>query len=163
MYIVYEAFDDNTAIILDINTFAKYECSESDLIKLANKEGNNVLGLSVSNNKLNYITAYECISFPTEADADEYIKDNNLTYKNKRLTSNYYWVFTKKNYKIHVNYYVCTYRGDEISYVANVGKYTPYIQAAKSFDKHTAKKKAAFMSKNGLPGTHWTTQRVIIR
>lgn len=161
MYVVYEAFDDNTAIIIDIGTFARYECSESDLIKLANK-GNDILGLSVSNRKINYITAYECISFPTEADAEEYIRDNNLTYKNKRVASGYYWVFIKKNYKKHVDYYVCTYIGDEVSYVAKEGEYTPYIQAAKTFDKHTAGEQAAIMSKRSKTGKYWTTQRVVV-
>lgn len=162
MYVVYEAFDDNTAIILDIGTLARYECSEADLIKMVNN-GSDILGASVSKQKLNYLNAYNCLSFPTETDADEYIKDNNLSYRNKRYASNYYWVFEKKDSKIHVDYYICTYRGDEITFVSEFGGFTPYIQSAKTFDKHTAKKQAALMTNKSTKKVHWTTKRIVRR
>ena len=65
MYVVYEAFDDNSAIILDIGTFNKQLMYEQQLINFVNS-GNTVTGLSVSGKKINYIQAYNCLSFPTD-------------------------------------------------------------------------------------------------
>lgn len=164
MYVIYEAFDDNTAIVLDIGTYRRIQMSEQELIRF--EKQNDVLGLSVSKNKINYITAYNCLSFSSEEDANEYIKDNNLSYQNKRFIQGYWWIFDKKEHKKHVDYYICTYRGDDITYLGekdNKGKntFTPYIQAAKVFDKRTAGEQAALMTKNSKTGTYWTTQRVV--
>ena len=60
----------------------------------------------------------------------------------------YYWVFEKTNKVYHVDYYVCTWAGDTATYIGKEGGYTPYIQAAKSFSKHEANKKAAIMTRN---------------
>ena len=164
MYVVYQAYDDNTAEILDIGSYGRKLMTEQELIIFGNKH--DVLGLSVSGHKINYITAYNCLSFSSEEEANEYIKYNNLSYQNKRYMCGYWWVFEKKNNKIHVDYYVCNYKGEEVTYVGedNKGKtlYTPYIQAAKSFDKKEAGEKAALMRKNSKTGTYWTTQRVVV-
>lgn len=157
MYIIYKAYDDNTAEILDVGTYQKRELTEKELINF-NKE-HDVLGLSATKQKINYIEAYSCVQFSMESEADEYIKENNLSYRNKRYIQGLYWVFEKSNKKIHVDYYVCAYAGKEVLYLAEKG-YTPYIQAAKVFDKRSAGKAAALATKNSKTGKYWTTQRV---
>ena len=159
MYIVYEAFTDNSAIVLDVCTLQRIELTEQNLINFASNH--EVLGASVSNRKLNYLNAYNCISFASEEDVNDYIKENNLSYQNKRYINGYYFVFERKEYKIHVDYYVCTYAGEEVTYLCENG-YSPYIQAAQAFDKRTAGEKAALMTKKSKTGKHWTTQRVIV-
>ena len=160
MYIVYKAYDDNTAEILDIGTYQRREMTERELINF-NKE-HDVLGLSSTEKKINYIEAYTCTQFATESEANEYIKENSLSFKNKRYIQGLYWVFEKRNSKIHVEYYVCAYAGEEVTYLADAGGYTPYIQAAKTFDKKTAGEAAAIMTQHSRTGKHWTTQRVKI-
>lgn len=159
MYVVYEAYDDNTADILDIGNFAKRPMTEQELIHFGNTH--DVLGLSVSGHKLNYIAAYNCLSFASEDEADDYIKSNGLSYQNKRYAVGYYWVFEKKNRKKHVDYYIYTCAGDNITYLTENG-YSPYIQAAKSFDKKTAGEKAALMTRNSKTGKYWSVQRVCV-
>ena len=83
-----------------------------------------------------------------------------ISGKNKRYIQGLYWVFEKRNSKIHVDYYVCAYAGEEVTYLADAGGYTPYIQAAKIFDKKTAGEAAAIMTQHSRTGKHWTTQRV---
>lgn len=157
MYIIETAYDDNTAVILDLGTYEKRFMLEKDLIYFGNKH--DVLGLSVSNNKINYITSYSCISFSNESEADEYIRDASLTYKNKRNLLGYTWVFEKKDHKIHVDYYICAYAGPEVIYVGKEGGYTPYIQAAKTYSKQEAGKTAALMRQHSKTGKHWKVQR----
>lgn len=161
MLVVVEAYDDNSALVMDLNTYTRKEMSELELIRFANN-GHNILGLSVSSRQINYINAYDCISFASEDEADEYIKENGLTSKNKRYTNNLVWVLEKKNNKIHVDYYICAWSGPNAVYVAEQG-YTPYIQAAKSFDKKTAGRKAVMMAQKSKTGKYWTTQRVVRR
>lgn len=159
MYIVYKAYDDNTADILDIGNFQIKYMTEIELIRFS--KSNEVLGLSTSRNKIIYINAYSCTQFPTEQEADEYIKSMELPYKNKRFIQGMWWVLERTNHKYHVDYYVCTYRGDEVSYVGEKHSYTPYIQAAKVFSKTEAGKQAAMMNRNKNARAHWTTQRVV--
>ena len=159
MYVIYEAYDDNTADVLDIGNYGRKFMTEQELIHFGNNY--DVLGLSVSGHKLNYITAYNCLSFASEEEANEYIRENGLSYQNKRYAMGLFWVFEKKNHKKHVDYYICTYAGDEVTYLAEKG-YTPYIQAAKTFDKRTAGEKAALMTNKSKTGKHWTTQRIVV-
>lgn len=159
MYVIYEAYDDNTADVFDLGSYGRKLMTEQELIYFGNNH--DVLGLSVSGHKINYITPYDCLSFATEDEADEYIRENDLSYQNKRYLLGMYWVFEKKNHKHHVVYYVCTYAGDEVTYLCKNG-YSPYIQSAKTFDKRTANEKAALMTKNSKTGKYWTTQRVVI-
>lgn len=159
MYIVYEAFDDDTAVLLDIPSFQRMELIEQELITFGNK--NDVLGLSVSGRKLNYINAYNCLTFPTENEADDYIKYNGLSYQNKRYIQGYWYVLEKKNYKKHVDYYVCHWINNVPTYIGEKGGYTNYIQAAKKFTKDEAGKKAAMLRTNSKTGKFWTTQRVV--
>ena len=161
MYVINEAYDDNTALVIDLSNYTRKEMSELELIRFASY-GNEVLGLSVSGQQKNYINGYESISFPVEAEADEYIKENRLSFRNKRYLNGLYWVLEKKNNKIHVDYYICTWAGPNALYVGEKG-YTPYIQSAKKFDKKTAGKQAALMTKNSKTGKYWTTQRVVRR
>lgn len=158
MYVVSTAFDDNTSIILDIGSYRNKEMTEQELIRFINS-GHEVLGASVSGQKLNYLNAYNCYSFPTEAEADEYIRDAGLSYQNKRNAMGYTWVFEKMNTKIHVDYYVVYYLGDEITFLCEKG-YSNYINSAKAFDKKTAGEKAALMKKNSKTGKYWTVLRV---
>lgn len=161
MFIIVEAFDDNTATVMDLNTYARKEMSEAELIRFSNS-GHQVLGLSVTGQQINYINSYSCISFATESEADEYIRDCGLSFRNKKYINNLYWVLEKNNNKIHVDYYICTWAGNEATYVADKG-YTPYIQAAKVFDKRTAGKQAALMTKSSKTGKYWTTHRIVRR
>jgi hypothetical protein len=158
MFVVYKAYDDDTADIIDLSTFKIVWLNKQELVSLGNKH--NVLGLSISGNKVNYVNAYNCISFAQENEADEYIRYNGLQYNNKRYLDGYWWVLEKNNQRIHVDYYVCTYRGDEVSYVSEKG-YTPYIQAAKKFDREESGKKAVFMTQKSKTGTYWKVQRVV--
>lgn len=160
MYVVHKAYDDNTAIIMDISSMGGIKfinLTEKELISLGNRE--DVLGLSVSGQKLNYLSAYQSLYFPSEDEADEYIKDNSLSYKNKRYIQGMWWIFEKRNTKIHVDYYIVAYAGDNITYVAERG-YTQYIQSAISFSKKEAGEKAALMTQNSKTGKHWTILRV---
>lgn len=159
MYIVYEAFDDNTATIIDLETYGTKFMTEQELINFGNKHS--VLGLSVSGHRVNYITAYNCLSFATEEEADDYIRENGLSYKNKRYAMNLFLVLEKNNHKRHVDYYIYTRAGDEVTYVMDKG-YTHYIQAAKTFDKKTAGERAASMTQNSRTGKYWTVQRVVV-
>ena len=159
MYVVYEAFDDNTAVILDLGTFNKQLMYEQQLINFVNA-GNQVIGLSVCGKRLNYIQAYNCVSFSTEGEVDEYIIDNNLPKRNKFWAFGYWWILEKKSTE-HVVYHICSYAGDTVLYVGN-GGYTPYIQAAQNFDKVTAGKKAAIMTQRSKTGKHWTIQRRVV-
>lgn len=161
MFVISEAYDDNTAMVIDLSTYSRKEMSEIDLIRFS-ATGHDVLGLSVSDKQINYIHGYDCISFATEDEADEYIKDKGLTYRNKKYINGLYWVLEKKSSKIHVDYYVCTWAGQNATYVAERG-YTPYIQAAKSFDKKSAGRQAAMMTQHSKTGKHWTTQRIVRR
>lgn len=160
MYIIYEAFDDDTAVVMDIPSFQRMEMSESELISFGSKH--DVLGLSVSGRKLNYINAYNCLTFPSEDEADDYIKYNGLSYQNKRYIQGYWFVFEKKNHKSHVDYYVCHWINNIATYIGDKGGYTNYIQAAKKFTKDEAGKKAAMLRRNSKTGKFWTTQRVVV-
>lgn len=161
MFIVYEAFDDNTAIIADLSNYAQKEFSEQQLIRLASNH--EVLGLSVSGQKINYLNAYSCIAFTTESEADEYLRDNGLSYQHKRYVNNMFWVLEKKNQKTHVDYYVYSQAGPDLTYIGKDGGYTPYIQAAKTFTKREANEKAVFMTKRSKTGKHWCAKRVVKR
>lgn len=160
MYIVYEAFDDNTANIYDVGSGVLKYMSEKELITLANN--NNVLGLSASNNKINYINAYSIYTFPTEQEAYEFCKDNSISTRNTKYISGYFYVFNRNNIVKHVEYYVCNYIGDAVTYVGENKSYTPYIQAAKVFNKAEAGKTAALMTKMSKTGKHWVTYKRVV-
>lgn len=163
MYIVYKAYDDNTAELLDICTYRRIEMTEIELIRFV-QNGNEALGLSVSksNNKINYINAYTFCQFPTEAEANEYIKINGLNYSNKKYINDMFCVLHRNNKVYHVDYYVYYMAGPELTYLSEKGGITPYIQGAKTFDKKEAGKKAALMRQKSKTGKYWTTQRVVV-
>lgn len=158
MFIVYKAYDDKSAEIIDIITYSKREMGERELIAFS--KNHNVLGLSVSNNKINYITAYSFMQFPTEADANEYCHENGYSYQQKMYIGSYYYVFEKTNKTYHVDYYVMYWTEVEQTYLAEKG-YTPYIQCAKSFDKKSAYERAASMTKNSKTGKKWSVYRYV--
>lgn len=157
MIIVIEAFDDNSATLFDTFNFAKNTLTEQQLIWYGNN--NEVTGLSVNERSINYIHAYDLIQFESEYEVNEYIRANGCSYKNKQYASGIWWYFKKKDTKIHVDYYVVTYKGDEITYVGEKVPYTPYKQAAKVYSKTKAGETAALMTQNSKTGTHWTTLR----
>lgn len=159
MYVVYRAYDDNTADIIDLSTMHVENFGERQLIKLGTEK--DILGLSVSSNKINYINAYTFIKFDSDNELNEYIREYVDEPYVKKNVHGYFWLLKKTNHKYHVDYYVCTYKGDEVTYLGKERNYTPYIQAAKTFSKHEAGEKAALMTKNSKTGTHWTTHKVI--
>ena len=166
MYIVHEAYDDNSATILDIVTLQRQTMTEQELKNFS--KNHDVMGLSVSNNKINYIHAYDCISFATENEANEYIRDNNLSYQNKMKVNEYYYVLYKNNKVYHVDYFIMHYTEIERVYVSEKG-YCGYREGAKSFDKKTAYEKAASMNKahakkyNAVSSNHWVVERYFNR
>jgi len=159
MYIVFKAFDDNTADILNLSSGQMNFLQEDELIKFG--KSNDILGLSVDTRKINYIQPYTFVSFPTEYEMNEYIRMYGISHYVKKHIHGIYYIFTKSNNTKHVDYYICSYSGPEVTYLAESG-YTPYIQAAKSFDKKTAQKQAVFMTNNSKTGKHWKAERVVI-
>lgn len=163
MYIIYKAYDDNTAIVLDVITLRRQFMYERDLINFINN-GHDVLGCSVSGQRINYLEAYSCLTFPSEDEADEYIRENGLSYRNKRYINGLYYVFEKTHKCIHVDYIIRNQIGYDCSYliIGNNNKigYSPYIQSATTFDKRTAQEKAAMMTKNSKTGKQWVTVRI---
>lgn len=166
MYAIRTRYSDNEADVIDLNTYRIEHLKEIELIRFENNHGTSPLGLSVSNNKINYIQPYDMIQFPIESEADEYIRYNNLSYKNKFFINNMYVVLYKVDRTIKVIYYVYYQLGPEKTYLGKPVKgkpsYTPYIQAAQTFDKDDAGKKAALLRKNSKTGKYWTTERVVI-
>ena len=158
MYIVTKAYDDNTAEIIDIGPMTVYQLNTEELIQFSKRH--DVLGLSVSRNKINYLQAYHCMSFATENEAREYMLENNLPVNSIKYTNGMVFV-VEKIPKIHVNYYICYYEGNNATYVGDKGGYTPYIQAAKVFSRQEAGQRAAIMKQQSTTGKDWTTQRVI--
>ncbi|MBO5389599.1 MAG: hypothetical protein J6A59_16005 [Lachnospiraceae bacterium] len=160
MLIVYKSYDDNTAEIIDLCDYSVKFCRESVLLALA--KTHNVIGLSVSNNKINYITSYNIMTFPTENEATEYIESNGLSYRNRLDLNGMYYVLEKTNEIIHVNYIVGYITEAERLYLAKKG-YTPYIQAAKIFDKKDAFKVANVMTHNSKTGKRWSALRIPVK
>lgn len=158
MYIVITSYDDNSAEILDLGNYSRKRFTESELIKFS--DNRDVLGLSVSNNKINYINAYSITQFCTEDEATEYCRECGIGFNNKIYALDYWWVFERNNRVIHVDYYVMYYTEVEQTYVAEKG-YTPYIQCAKSFDKKSAYERAASMTKNSKTGKKWSVYRYV--
>lgn len=161
MYIIFEAFDDNTAIVLNTSTYERVLLTEKQLIDI--NKTHDVLGLSAGDRSIHYIKSYAFLAFESEESANEYIKEHNYSYQNKTYENGMWWYFQKTNYVSHVDYYVVTYRGEEITYVGEKINYTPYIQSAKKYTKHEAGKTAALMNQRSKTGTKWTTLRVVNR
>lgn len=163
MLVVYNAYDDNSADIIDVVTMKRYHQGAQQIINYIN-QGGKILGVSAGNNKINYINAYSIGTFPTEDEADEYIKDNQLSYQNKRYINDMFYVFEKNNKVIHVDYVIYTQVGDEITYVGQTVKgkttYTPYIQSARTFTEKEAYSRSASMTKNSKSGKYWFVMRL---
>lgn len=163
MMVVYNAYDDNSADIIDVVTMKMYHQSAQQIINYLNK-GGKILGVSASSNKINYINAYSIGTFPTEFEADEYIRDNYLSYQNKRYINDMFYVFEKTDKVIHVDYVVYTQNGDEITYVGKDVKgkttYTHYIQSAKTFSEKEAYSRSASMTKCSKTGKFWFVMRM---
>ena len=98
MYVVYKAFNTNKAIIVDLSNYMQLELNENQLIRLSNNH--NIIGLSVYNQKIKNISAYDCISFEIESEADEYLRDVGLSYQNKLYINRLYWVLEKRNIEV---------------------------------------------------------------
>ena len=160
MYIVSRAYDDNTADILDIGSYQTKWFSEIELIRFA--ANHDVMGLSVSGGKVNYINAYSVVQFPTEDEATEYCRENGIGFNNKMYLLDYWFVFEKSNRKIHVAYFIRTAKEVEWVYLGRDIKYTPYQQAAQEFTKKDAQKKVAMMNNNPKAVQHWMAERVVM-
>lgn len=160
MLVVYKSYDDNTAEIIDLCDYSVTFYRESDLIALA--KNHNVLGLSVSNNKINYISAYSIVTFPTEDEAVEYLKDKNLSLRNKITINGMTYVFEKRNEIIHVDYVIGYITEVEAIYISDRG-YTPYIKAAKVFDKKEVFKVANVLTNRSKTGKHWRALRIPVK
>lgn len=158
MYIISKAYDDKSAEVLDVITCERHELSERELINMS--KSHDILGLSVSGNKINYINAYSCITFASDEEAYEYCKDNGISTRNTIFINGYYYIFDKTNKVYHVDYFVMYWTEVEQTYIAEKG-YTPYIQCAKSFDKKSAYERAASMTKNSKTGKKWSVYRYV--
>lgn len=161
MYVIFEAFDDNTATVFNTSNYERNTLTEQQLIAFG--KIHDVLGLSVGERSINYINSYSFVAFESEEGANEYIKENGYSYQNKKYENGMWWYFQKTNYKVHVDYHVVTYRGEEITYVGEDIKYTPYIQSAKKYTKQEAGETAALMTRRSKTKTRWTTLRVVAR
>lgn len=159
MYVIIEAYDDNTAIVFNTRDCSRENLSEKQLINLSKIE--DVLGLSVGTRSINYIHSYSFMAFEDEGNANSYFKENDISYSKKEYDSGYFWYFKRTNIVRHVDYYVVTYKGEEITYVGDKIKYTPYIQSAKVYDKREANKVAALMTRQSKTGTEWKALRVV--
>jgi hypothetical protein len=161
MYIIYNAYDDNTADILDLNTLSLKFNTEIELIRLGNKE--QVVGLTVDTHKIISLNSYSCLTFPTESEADEYVHSylDKGNFKKIYINNMFYLLIQKEIPKLHVDYHIVTNSECMKVYVAKNKGYTPYIQCAKAFDKDTAKKQAALMQKQSKTGKYWTTERIV--
>lgn len=163
MLVVYNAFDDNTADIIDITNMTVKFYTEQQLINL-NKH-HNVLGIISDNRKLYSIHSYNMVSFPTENEAIVFAKVNNIELSNMLFINGYYWVFQKQQGLLYVNYYVYNQKGEECTYLCiqnNKATYTPYIQEATVFDKKEAQKRAKLMTMNSKTGTYWKALRIVV-
>lgn len=158
MYIVKNVYSDNTADILDIVTLQQQFMTEKELIGFGFH--NKVLGLSTNGHKLGGLIGYDCITFPTEAEAYEYADETGISRNQIINMNDYYYILYKNNRVINVGYYVLHWTEYEQSYVSKKG-YTPYVAQAKLFSKEDAQKKAAMMNrKRGWE--YWITQRVVL-
>lgn len=155
MKVVIRAYDDNTADILDLDSMRVYFCTEHNLKTI---DSNDVLGLSVTKGKINYINAYDYIQFETDDELEDYIVYNRIRNCVKKYINGTYFLFIRNDSKIHVDYYVCTYRGPVTTYVCTKG-YTIYINGAKKFNKTEASKRAAIMTDRSRTGSHWFAVR----
>lgn len=161
MYIVHRAYDDKTADILDIgNTSIKW-FNEEELINFASHH--DVIGVSISREKINYIHAYDVLQFPTEAEATEFCHEHGLSHKNKLYIFNYWYVFERSYVNYHVSYFIRTTKEIANVYLGKDIKYTPYTQAAKEFTKDEAQKKVDMMNKNPKATQHWTIERIVCK
>ena len=160
MYIVQRAYDDKTADILDLGNYATKHFEERELIRFASNH--DVMGLSVSDNKINYISAYSITSFPVESEATEYCYEHGLSYQSKMNLLGYWWVFEKTYITFHVAYYIRTAKEVDNVYLGENNTYTPYIQSAREFSKKEAQKKVVMMNRNPRAAQHWMIERVVI-
>jgi hypothetical protein len=154
MKVVTKAYDDNTAEITDLATYSRKVYNEIDLIHLKD----DVLGLSASGQKINYIQPYSFIMFESDDEMNKYIKDNRITGVLKKYINSMYVALWKINCKIHVDYYVVCTHGPEDIFVAEKG-YTQYKNGAKVFGKKQAQETAALMTKKSKTGKHWYAKR----
>lgn len=163
MYIVYRAYDDKTADILGIGkgNINMKRFSEEELINFTSHH--DVIGVSASDKRLNYINAYDILQFPTEDEATEFCHEHGISYKNKIYIFNYWYVFERSYITYHVSYFIRTAKETDNVYLGKDIKYTPYMQAAKEFTKDEAQKKVDMMSKNPRAAQNWTIERIVCR
>lgn len=153
MLVVTKVYDDKSADLFDIVSYETRRYTFNKIEQL-NKH---VIGTIVYNNELLSIKSMRVTSFPTEKEAFEYKKENHGEIL---FLHDYWWVLVEENTIIHVDYYVYTQIGDEVTYVSESG-YTPYIQGAKRFGEVDAIKISRSMTKCSKTGKYWKVKRVV--
>lgn len=161
MYIVYTTYDDGYIDIMNIETRSVQRFTRAEAAKFG--ANHDVLGLSVSNDKINYAKTYRFIQFCDEYDMQEYIRENSIACK--EFIGGYWHVFYKTNNNIHVEYVIWHYTENETVYLAEKGT-TANLKYARSFDRDNAYKvckqrnNALAKKYNMIECGYWTVRRV---
>lgn len=164
MYIVVRAYDDFTADILDIGNFRTRHFENKELLNFL--AAHEVIGAVKSGHKIVRLTTYDYVQFASEGEAYEYLREEGLSTKDLIYAEGYWWVFINTNRVEHVEYKVYFSHGDEKTFgifdaSGRLLGCTPYIQAATSLDRQTAKRLAYFCKKNSKHGNYWKTLRLV--
>jgi len=164
MYILCATYDDGYYDIVDIQTREVTTFTTAQVIKF--RTNNDVLGLSVSNDRVNYANTYNFMMFCNDNEMDEYIKENNISYSSKEYIYGYWYVFYRSYNNIHVDYIIWHYTQNETVYLADRGT-SGDIRYAKTFDKDTAYK-VMNQRNNALAKKYkiqncgfWTVKRIV--
>lgn len=166
MYILYTTYDDGFYDIMDIETGEVRVFNTTQAINF--RANNEVMGLSVSNGKINYSNTYGFRMFVSEDEMDEFIKEDNIQYSSKEYIYGYWYVFYRSYNNIHVDYVIWHYTEVETKYLATKGT-SADIRYAKVFDRDTAYKvmnqrNNALAKKYNLAECgFWTVKRVVNR
>lgn len=161
MYIVNTVFDDGTFNIFNTITCKTQLVTLAKLRSLCKKQS--IIGVITFEDKIVDVHSCKLIKFESEYEMQDYITENNLINYNIVCNKSMYAIILESNQIIHVDYYIGYYLGNEITYLGiKDGKnfYTPYIQAASSFTRAEAGKKAAIMTKSSKTGKKWESFRV---
>lgn len=161
MYIVNTVFDDATFNIYNTVTCKTRLLTLAKLRSLCKKQ--TVVGVITFEDKIVDVHSCKLIKFESEYEMQDYIAENNLCNYNVVNSKETYGIVLENNQIIHVDYYIGYYLGDNITYLGIKDRknfYTPYIQAATSFTRDIAGKKAAIMTRSSKTGKKWEAFRV---
>lgn len=153
MYIIHKAYDDFSAEVLDVTNYKTLRMTEDELLKLCNKH--RVIGATVLNGEIQWLSAYSCRIVPTEEELNELLEDSDISMQNVISVNGSYAVLVEsKEPPEHVDYAVYTMAGDDITYLGH-SCYTKYKVSALRLKKDTAKRIAEKMTRNSKTGKHW--------